>query len=264
MKKKLVFLMGFGLAVMAGMVWGQETPTENPITGSDSLEVEKLKLQIEELKLENQRLELQIKTIQLGTPQETPETKIISKEEKKDDKRVAADMAAKAEVLAKANAMDEHLVVLDFSNGEIWYKGIRNKLNDFLPFCEDQKWKVNSQFIKYDINGDSLSRYRHQNMYLDRYAMQSRGVFVFEIPASSDDFKFVTPEGVQADSSFGDFRNNFQTQYFNFDKEDKQNNFRILRFKHSPDFLTFDDVLEFWFDKEDHLQKVKWGMLDKK
>ncbi len=111
-------------------------------------------MQIEELKLENQRLELQIKTIQLGTPQETPGQKTQS-EEKKDNKRVAADMASKAEDLAKQNALDEHLVVLDFTNGEIWYKGIRNKLNDFAGFSADQKWKVDPQFLKYDINGDS-------------------------------------------------------------------------------------------------------------
>ena len=246
------------------MVCSQEIVSETPTPADESLEVEKLKLQIEELKLENQRLDLQIKTLQLGTPQSTPATKTPTKEEKKDDRGYAADMAEKAQDLAKQYAADETKVVFDFSNGEIWYKGIRNKLNDFNGFCADQKWKVNTQFVKYDINGDSLNRVQFHNMYLERYSMQSRGVFVYKPPAQDGDFLFATPEGVQNDSAFGDFRNQFETKYFKFDKEDNKDGFRILRFKHSPDFLAFDDVLEVWFDKNDHFYQLKWGMLDKK
>lgn len=264
MKNRFVYLAFLGLLALDGTAWSQAAPTETPVMGTDSLEVEKLNLQIEELKLENQRLELQIKTIQLGIPQETPGQQTQKKDEKKDNERIAADMAAKAEDLAKQNAADEHLVVLDFTNGEIWYKGIRNKLNDFAGFSADQKWKVDAQFVKYDINGDSLNRFQHQNMYLDRYSAQSRGVFVFEAPSKDDDFKFITPEGVQNDSLFGEFRNRFETDYLTFDSEKKDKGFRILRFKHKAGFLGFDDVLEFWFDKDDHFQKLKWGMLDKK
>ncbi len=94
--------------------------------------------------------------------------------------------------------------------------------------------------------------------------MQSRGVFVFEVPANADDFKFITPEGVQNDSPFGDFRNHFETDYFTFDNERKDKGFRVLLFKHKAGFLGFDDVLEFWFDKSDYFQKLKWGMLDAK
>lgn len=264
MKKALVSLAALVMLAMGGIAWSQGIPTETPIVGTDSLEVEKLKLEIEQLKLENQRLELQIKTIQLGTPQEPPGPLAQNKEEKKEGGRIAADMASKSEDLAKQNMADEHLVVLDFTNGEIWFKGIRNKLNDFAGFCADQKWKVDPQFVKYDINGDSLNRFQHQNMYLDRYSAQARGVFAFEIPSKVEDFKFVTPEGVQNDSPFGDFRNHFETDYFTFDNERKDKGLRILRFKHKAGFLGFDDVLEFWFDKDDHFQKLKWGMLDKK
>ncbi len=247
--------------------WAQG-PQPTPTPG-DSLQVEKLELEIEKLKLENERLKLEMKSLQIGngtavavpvegtspTPSPTPAKK---------DARFALDMAAKAEALAKENANDEHKVVLDFSNGEFWYKGVRSKMNDFKVFCSDEKLNVKPLFLKYDINGDSMNRFQYRNLYLDIYSMQSRGVFNLEAPKKDGDFAFVTPESPGTGSSFGDFRNHFETAYFTFDKEDRQKGFRILRFKHTAGFLGFDDVLEFWFDKKDDFVSLKWGMLDKK
>jgi len=246
------------------LVQAQDTPT--PIQdGASGLEVEKLKLEIERLKLENQRLELQIQSLQMGKAVETPVAKTEEKKDKKkEDKRVAADMVIKSEDLAKENESNEKTVVLDFTNGEAWYKGVRNKINDFRQFCEDQKWTVRGEFLKYDINGDSEERYRYENMYLDRYGLQSRGVFVFEISHGPNDFGFTTPEGINQDSSFGEVRNRLESKYFTLDREYKEKDMTVLRFKHSAGYLSFDDILEFRFDKEDKLQKIMWGLLDKK
>ncbi|HJT23185.1 MAG TPA: hypothetical protein VJ873_01315 [bacterium] len=272
MKKLLVFLLILMIPFLAGRSLAQAGATASP--ASDSLEVEKLKLEIERLKLENQRLQLEIKTLQLGnpntpSPDNTPGMPAATptpnpQQTDKDKKHYAADMAVKAEALAKENAQNEKLVVLDFTNGEIWYKGVRSKMNDFKLFCSDQNWEMHPEFIKNDINGDSLYRYRHQNMYLDRYDMQSRGVFGFEAPEKDGDFTFLTPEMVTDKSGYGDIRNHFETAYFTFDKEDKDKGFKILRFKHTADFLGFDDVILVWFDKKGNFVKLRWGMLDKK
>lgn len=261
--KKIAFLLCFFLVWVFVPVLAQEdkpvmTPTPN---GLRDLEVEKLQLEIERLKLENQRLQLQIQSLQMGKPEEKKEAK---KEDHKEEKKFATDVAAKSEELAKQNATNEKIVVFDFTNGEIWYKGIRNKLNDFAQFCRDQKWEAKGEFIKYDVNGDSEERYRHQNMWLDKYFSQSKGVFVFEAPGEANDLSFVTPEGITQESSFGDIRNRFETPYFTLDKEYKDKGMRVLRFKHTTGFLSFADVLEFRFTSHDQLQEVKWGILDKK
>jgi hypothetical protein len=94
--------------------------------------------------------------------------------------------------------------------------------------------------------------------------MQPKGVFVFEVSPNPEYFAFVTPEEITQDSSFGDIRNKFESKYFTIDNEYKDKGMKILRFKHTTEFLSFDDVLEFWFDQKDKLQKVKWGILDKK
>lgn len=256
----LAFLLGAIFACAA------DDSTSN---GSDSLEVEKLKLQIEELKLENQRLELQIKTLQIGAPlanvmPSTPTFTPTPVKKEEAAKKIAEDMRDKAGDLAKQNASDEHKVVLDFLNGEMWYKGVHYQMSDFAGLCMDQNFKSKKTFLKYDVGGDSEYQYQYRNMYLNRYEGQSKGVFVLEAPQSSDDFTFITPETVSNTSSFSDFRKLFETAYYNFGDERREGKFRVLRFRHGADFLGWDDVLEFWFDKNDNFAKLKWGMLDKK
>lgn len=242
---------------------------ETPTASDDSLEVEKLKLQIEELKLENQRLQLQIKTMQLGTsagnPTTLPSTPTVTPTPvDKGGKKVAKDMAEKAEALAQQYASDDRKVVLDFSNGEMYYKGVHYDIMDFNGFCEDQKWGEKPKFVKYDISGDSMYRYQYHNMSLSRYDAQTLGVFTVEAPQNDGDFTFITPETVTETSRFYDFRNHFETAYFKFSEERKQDGYRVIRFRHYVDFLGFDDVLEFWFDTKDNFAKLKWGTLDKK
>jgi len=263
MKKIIVILASLGMVGLPGFVRAQ-TPSTTPTQAVDNFQVEKLQLEIERLKLENQRLQLQIQTLQMAPTPETKVDKSDAEQEKKEVKKLSVEMKYKAEDLAKQNAYDDHMVILDFSNREIWYKGVRAKVDDFARVCSDQKWKEDEKFLKYDMNGDSLTRYRHQNMYLDRYGMQPSGVFVFEAPVSTDDFRFVSPEGVQLESSFSDIRNRFESPYFKFANEDKDKDMKILRFKHGGDLLGFADVVEFWFDSSDHFVKLKWGLLDKK
>ncbi len=241
---------------------------ETPATDSAaSLEVEKLKLQIEELKLENQRLQLEIKTLQLGASSGTPTPAAATPSPTPTDKggkKIALDMEEKARALAKQYASDGQKLVLDFSNGEMYYKDVHYRMMDFNGLCEDQKWAMKQNFIKYDISGDSMYQYQYRNVYLNRYNMQAMGVFVFEAPKQDGDFTFITPETVTETGRFGDFRNLLETAYFKFSDERKQDGFRVLRFKHGADFLGFDDVLEIWFDNKDNFAKLKWGMLDKK
>lgn len=270
---KRIFFFGFCLLilVMAGNSGAQTAPGSAAATTTDGLEVEKLKLEIERLKLENQRLQLQIKTMQVESDTDgsttdksagdsSPSKTAAAKEEKK----VIKILASKVADLAKENAKEEHKVVLDFNRGEIWYKGVHYKLNDFRGLCSDQNWELKPQFLKYDVGGDSLSRFRYRNMYLDRYAMQSTGVFVIEKPASGENFSFITPESLTETSAFGDFRNGVGAPYFIFDREEKDKGTRMLRFKHGAGFLGYDDVLEVYFDTEDHFTKFRWGLLDKK
>jgi hypothetical protein len=265
MNKKIFYLICLMVFGSASLLRAQTEDAQSPtFTTQQDLEVEKLKLEIERLKLENQRLQLQIQSLQMAKPEEKTEEKKEKKDEKKEQNRLAADMAAKSEELAKQNASDESKIVLDFTNGEIWYKGVRNKMNDFAQLCRDEKWNVKPDFVKFDINGDSMKRYKYQNLYLDRYDYQDKGVFVYEAPQKAGDFSFGTPEGVNQDSSVGEIRNRFETDYFTFEKERNDKDMRILRFKHKVGWLAFDEVLEFWFDQKGRLQKVKWGMLDKK
>lgn len=251
---------------ISGLALGQEKDSATPAAISDSLMVEKLKLQIEQLKLENQRLELQIKTLQMGNIDKTPTPTIKPTSTPADYawKKFAKDMADKAQALSEQNAAEEHKLVLDFSNGEMWYKGVHYKIANFKDLCEDQKWKASDKFLRYDINGDSLYRRQFQNMYFEIYGMQTRGVFVMEAPKNDGDFSFITPETITEKSGFWDFRKLFETAYFIYDKEDKQKGCRVIRFKHPAGFLGFDDVLEFWFDNKDNFVKLRWGLLDKK
>lgn len=279
MKKTPFFLIWLALFSLSGFARSQDTLSPTPGAAEDSLEVEKLKLQIEQLKLENQKLELQKKIIQMettpGTSNSVPApmgtsnvnttpVPTLSPTPDKEGKQIAKDMAEKAKALADQNPNDEHQFVLDLSNGVFWYKGVHYYMNDFKDLCDDQKWKKSQKFLKYDLNGDSSYRYQYKNIYLDRYTMDRRGVFNFEAPKGDDGFIFTTPEGVTNFSRFGAFKNRFETAYFTFDREDKKDGFRILRFKHSEGFLGFDDVLEFWFDNKDNFALLKWGMLDRK
>jgi len=241
---------------------------ETPTPGEDSLAVEKLKLQIEELKLENQRLQLQIQSLQLESPANHSTPTVVPTptpvDKKKEGEKVAKDMEEKAKVLAQQYATDEHQFILDFSNGVMYYKGIHYRMSDFKDLCDDLHWGVKPAFVKFDIGGDSMNRYRYRNVYLDRYSSQTRGVLVFEAPKNANDFIFVTPETANSASSFVDYRNLFETAYYTFDKERKEDGYRVLRFHHPEGFLGFDDVLEFWFDNKDNFVRLKWGMLDKK
>ena len=267
MKKSFRILVLVALSSLAGG-WLAYAADDTSTPGTDSLEVEKLKLEIERLKLENQRLELRIKTLQMGEPTESSTPSVTSTptpaDKDKQMKQLAAEMAEKAEALAKQNAGEEHKVVLDFTNGEIWYKGVHYKIKDFKRLCHDQKWNMTSTFIKHDISGDDLYRYQYRNLYFDRYNMQTKGDFALEAPKGGEDFSFITPEMVGNTSGFVDFRNEFASVYFVSLKERNENNFRVLPFKHGAAFLGYDDLLEFWFDNKDNFAKLRWGILDKK
>ena len=259
-------------------------------TPVQDLEIEKLKLEIEKQKLENQKLQLQLQLQSLesndatgkGTePKESgAELKSKPNEENKDQsvkdrskssfgrakvdaKELALEVSGQAEELAQKTASEEKTIVLDFTNGEIWYKGVRYPLSFITQLYEDQKWNSAPKFLKYSIGGDSRMRYGHENFYVDRYLDDKIGVFVYQASDKPGSFSFVTPEGVTQDSGSGVIRNRFETAFFTFDNKHMEKDLKVLRFKHVHDMLSFDDVLEFWFDKNDKLVEVKWGLLDK-
>ncbi len=272
--KKLLFIVVFLLSNTAAL-WaeGKKEETLSTPVVSQELEVEKLKLELERLKLENQRLLLQIQTLQLGS-RETPagdkkedaaaDKKTDANPAKDEPKGTAKEVLAKTEELAKQRAEDEGTVVLDFTNGEIWYKNTRYALTQFNHLCEDEHWKVKSEPVKQSVNGDTLYRYRHQNLYLEKYQDYPKGVFVYVAPQNPGDLGFVSPEGIDSNSSRGAIRNQFETAYLKFDSERKEDQWQVLRYKHSNGFFDFDDLLEFWITKNGKVGMIKWGVLDKK
>ncbi len=238
-------------------------------TMAQELEVEKLKLEIERLKLENERLQLQIQGLKMGNvenqdSQSNGKKAEDKKQEKKPEKNVILEMTRKSEELSKQFSDNEKMVVLDFTNGDIWFKGTRYSIYQFKHLCDDEKWGCKGKFVKMDINGDSCYRYQYNNLYLDRYQSLPKGIFIYESKKSPADLEFITPEGINQDSPKGAVRNRFETPYFNFDNERTEKESKVLRYKHGNGFLAFDDVLEFWIDKNGKIEFVKWGWLDKK
>jgi len=262
-------LNGFFAVVLVLACWGTLTlraQEANANNSNESLEIEKLKLQIEQLKLENQRLQLKVKTLEIGGATENAGFSATPTpvDHEKEMRRIQKETGDKAAALAKENEGFPEKVVLDLCNGEIWSKGVHYNIPNLHGLFEDRKWDYQTNFLKNDINGDAENRYRYRNLFLDRYEMQSRGVLTLEAPTAATDISFVMPEGITELSVFGDIRNKLETPYYRFDHEEKKDGVRMLCYKHGADFLGYDDVLEVYFDKNDHFLKLRWGMLDKK
>lgn len=229
-----------------------------------ALEMERLKLEIERLKLENQRLELKKEQERLSAP--APEKSGKDGDPGKDRKTreldVSDERARQSADLAAERAGETDRMVFDFTNGEFWYKGIRHSMNDMAEFLATEGVPAKREMVKRSGSGDARYRYAYRNIQNVRYKGRERGVFVWEAPDEKGGFQFVVPEGFASEAPYSEVRNLFESGYFTYDKQKKKDDLRILRFKHKAGRFKWADKLNFWFDKDDRLVKVEWGVLD--
>jgi hypothetical protein len=234
-------------------------------TAPNASEMERMRLENEKMKLENERLKLDIEKIRVesgvvATPEPVVESRKDRKERKKDD--ILGAMKSKSQELANGNAEDSNQVVLDFNNGDIWYRGVRHSMTDLPEMLEREKWDATRKLVKRNAGGYARYRWVRDNIASERYEHRKRGMFIWEAPKEGVGFAFVTPEGPGNASPYDEFRNAFGNELYEYDKQKKKGKFRIIRFKHRTGFFDFDDKLNFWFDSSDRLVKVEWGVLD--
>lgn len=247
----------FSIIVLAFLVSGAGAQEPTPLPNAD---LERMSLENERMKLENERMQLEIEKMRIQNTQEKPESS------KKDRKENAEDflkaMAKKSAEMAKEHAEDATRMVLDFNNGEVWYKGIRHSIHDLPELYDHEGWEYKKRVAKRNANGVGRMLYAHRNISLLRYEGRDRGVFVWERPQEGEGLLFITPEGVEPGSAYGNYRNLFENDVYHYDKQKKKKKMRILKFKNPKGFFRFDDKLNFWFDGDDKLARIEWGVLD--
>lgn len=230
-------------------------------TSKATQDMERLKLEIEKQKLENEKLQLEVEKMKIQSTAVPPGK--LSKEEKQDRKeRVIAERVRQSEELAKKIASDDQRMVMDFTNGEVWYKGVRHSMNDMPELMDREKWTEKRVLVRRGGNGQGKYRLGHLNIAAIKYEGKEHGVFVWETPGMAGGFQFDAPEGFSSESPYSEIRNKVENEYFTYVKQSKKGKFRILRYKHKTAKLEWDDKLNFWFDKDDKLVKVEWGVLD--
>ena len=242
-------------------------------------QIEKMKLENERMKLENEKLKLQIERDKLKTKAMSPSkvSKTAPKESEGDGNVVVASpkkyvgmeigrirseaseaSQTKAEEIKDAAAR----VVLDFTNGELWYKGVRSSMNDFPELAKREGWKTKKNVEKRDAHGYARERLSYKNISSCKYEMNRRGVFTWLASGEEGSFAFDTPEGVSSESSYDDFRNTFESAYFTYDRSKTKSGLTWLCFRHRVDFKDWTEKLQFGFDKEGKLARIEWGILD--
>ncbi len=248
--------------VEAAPATGEASPTPTL-----TLEQEKKDLELEKLQLENEKLKLELERAKLqAAPTGEPEQKGDDKDKEEKERAVDAfqtSMSQKAEALAKENKDKENVVVLDLVNSEMWCKGVRYSVHEMNDIAEDNRWKIDKRLDELDPGGDSRNLYRLRNISLLRYDTRKRGILEITAPVQEDDFQFLTPEGVSFTSGIGDVRNAYQSLYFAFDGENHENRHVILKYIHKVEW-NFSDRLNFDFDRDGKLVKIRYGVLDEK
>jgi hypothetical protein len=234
----------------------EPTPTLTFEEQKQALELEKLQLENEKLKFEMEKMKAQ--STQTAQP--------VENRTSKEDKEMAVEQfmtekAKKSEEMAKENKDKETIVVLDFVNAEIWYKGVRYSLHELNYLAEDNHLDMSKLVDQIAPSGDPRNLYRVRNLSLLRYSMKNRGIMGFAVPVKDDDFQFLTPEGITFSSGIGDVRNVYQSLYYTFDGESHEKKLRVLKYIHNVAW-DFADRLQFYFDKDDKLVKVRFGVLD--
>lgn len=215
------------------------------------------------MQLENEKLQLEMEKLKAQATQTT-----VIKEPRMTKEDLAAKMqdyqlqlAKKSEALATANKDKENLLILDFTNEEVWYKGIRYGMTEWNILATNQNWKVKRLLDKRDGSGYERVRYRFRNVSSLKYETRTRGIFEVMEAKTGDDLRFLTPEGLSFDSTEGDVRNAYTGIYFKSDGIHREKDLKIVKFKHSHD-LDFDARLEIGFNKEGKLVQIRYGVLD--
>jgi hypothetical protein len=236
-----------------------------PPTPEPSLK--KMELQNEKMKLENERLKLEIEKMKVEKENAPEKSGIVvapsaKKAIKMEAERLQNESAQACAALAEAAKADLSKVILDFNNGELWYKGVRSSLNDFHELVKREEWKSTRSVDKRNSHGYGFVRDTYRNISAGKYEHKKRGAFTWTASAEEGAFSFETPEGLTNESSYDDFRNKFEGPYYAYDGSGYKSKMSFLRFKHKVKFTEFGEKVRFWFDKEKRLVKVEWGVLD--
>lgn len=247
--------VGIGLAQEA-------TPTPAVTT----MGLEEQKLDVERLQLENEKLKLEIEKMRLAATAEpapagmppSGSTPIPNKDALLDFEQAYSD---KAKALSKAHANESDLMVLDFVNAEIWYKGVRYGVYELYNLADEQKLKLSKSLDERMANGTPRWRYQLANLTLLKYESRDRGILEILPPRVAGDFHVLTPEGLSFDSNSDDVRDNAKNPYFEYKGEGESRGLRVLRYEHGQG-LAFSNKLEFLSDRDGKICEIRFGSLD--
>lgn len=271
MLKELCVVSIFMMLICLSRLWADDVslnPTPAPTLTSSGLDLEKKQLEVERLQLENEKLKLEMEKMKFQSTQ-TPGAGNSNENHdsgsQKAEKQAAylADESKKAQDLALQKKDDADLLVVDFGNAEVWYKGVRYALHDLYTLAMDQKWPMSKRVEERNSSGMARNLYQIKNLSLLRYEDKKRGIIKMDSPQKEGDLKILTPDGITFDSSAGDVRNGFHNVYFNYDGQDSRNDLKVIRYSHGRG-LDFSDNLEVLIDKDGKIKSIRYGVLDEK
>jgi hypothetical protein len=257
--------------------FGAAKNASTPVSQDSS--IERMRLENERMKLENDRLKMQIEREKLKakTAATTKPPKADVKEVQENQPivvsspkkyigleigRIRSEASADSQAKAEEIKDDATRVVLDFTNGELWYKGVRSSMNDFPELAKREGWKTKTRVEKRRSNGYAKQRTTYKNLSAAKYEMRDKGTFTWTASLEEGALAFDTPEGVSSESSYDEFRNNYENTYFTYEKSKSRDGLTWLFFKHRVDFKNWSEKLQFGFDKEGKLARIDWGILD--
>jgi hypothetical protein len=252
-------ILGVGGGVQA------QDPTPAPTFSDPGLEKERQKLLLERMRLENEKLKFEVEKAKAPTPS-SPVTVIREGGEEGKEERIKAFQSAissKAGALAAEAKEQKDMLVFDFVNAEIWHHGVRYQLHALEALARDLERAIKPKLAGRLSDGYPRNLYVMGNVSLLRYQGRDRGIFEWVPPKKADDFKFMTPEGVDGETSSGTIRNVYQSEYFSFEWQRDEGEKTRIRYKHSRG-LNFDDKLEFLTDRGGKILKIRYGVLDEK
>lgn len=259
-----LLVMGLTYPCFAGSV---ATPIPNDASATDdqNLSPDQVKEKIELLRLENEnlKLKLQLQKAQAQTPsspQVSPTETPKPKNEDEENERILREEGRKAGELAKAHKDDAGILVVDYFNDEIWYKGARYGIRYFPDLAKEEGWKLSQKVVAMNGSGRARNLYQYQNLSLLIYDGEEKGIFTLTAPQKDGDLDFLTPEGFSFKSTTTDVRNADFTTYFKYDGMEQKDSQNILKYKHDK-FLAFGDEVQFFFTHEDKLAKIRFGLL---
>ncbi len=269
----LVLLGGWGHIALAADVVKPETPLSvptvaaTPIPGGSGIQNSQ-DFELEKLRLEKQKLELEVEKMRLQTGANA-QSAAPPKREKSYDKNLRKieqeelrrESFKQSQALAQQHKDEADLLVVDFTNGQVWYKGVPYGAYEWEMLAENQGWKVQTTVVARDVGGHARKLYRYQNGSILRYEGRDRGIWTLEAPASDGDLRVLMTENLSFQSRQEDFRSQFTNGYLVFEKQRRDKNGMMLRYKQGG-LWKFAEKLEVYFDKDGRMSKIRYGILD--